>query len=147
VAIGIEIRIGEVGGMMNIALPSIVIKMMRQKFDQQWSLRKTRASSAEQSRVLRLVRDASLTLESRLDGPTVTVEDLLAMEEGHVLMLDYPVNRPVELLVNGAPKFLGQVVSSGRKRGCMIEEIRRSPAHPTSKEEDKPVSPSPEGAG
>ncbi|MGB7761345.1 MAG: flagellar motor switch protein FliM, partial [Bryobacteraceae bacterium] len=48
VAIAVEVRIGETVGMMNIAMPSIVIKMMRQKFDQQWSLRKTHASLAEQ---------------------------------------------------------------------------------------------------
>jgi flagellar motor switch protein FliM len=147
VAIGMEVRIGEAGGMMNIAMPSIVIKMMRHKFDQQWSLRKTRASAAEQARMLRLVRDATLTLESRLEGPTLSVEDMLAMEEGHLLILDYPVNRPVELLVNGARKFRGQVVSSEKKRGCLIEEIRRPPAQPTSKEEVEPVSPAPEGDG
>jgi len=44
VAIGVEIHIAEAVGMMNIALPSIVIKMMRQKFEQQWSVRKTQAS-------------------------------------------------------------------------------------------------------
>src|SRR5499427_5933391 len=75
VGIGIEIRIGESVGMMNIAMPSIVIKMMRQKFDQQWSVRKTHASEAEQARLLRMIRDASLQLEARLDGPTMTVRD------------------------------------------------------------------------
>ena len=71
VSIGIEVRIGETVGMMNIAMPSIVIKMMRQKFDQQWSVRKTHASVAEQARVLRLLRDALLSVEARLEGPTV----------------------------------------------------------------------------
>ncbi len=51
VAVGVEMRIGESVGMMNIAMPSIVIKMMRQKFDQQWSVRKTHASAGEQARV------------------------------------------------------------------------------------------------
>src|SRR3984885_963731 len=41
VAVAIEIRIGDSIGMMNIAMPSIIIKMMRQKFDQQWTLRKS----------------------------------------------------------------------------------------------------------
>src|ERR1043166_7099492 len=36
VSIGIEIRIGDTVGMMNIAMPSIVIKMMRQRFDRRW---------------------------------------------------------------------------------------------------------------
>ena len=124
VAVGVEIRIGETVGMMNIAMPSIVIKMMRQKFDQQRSVRKTHASAGEQARVLRLLRDASLTLEARLEGPTLTVRDLLALSEGHLLTFDFPVDRPVELLVNDEHKFAGQVVNTGRKRGCLIERVK-----------------------
>lgn len=127
VAIGIEVRIGETVGMMNIAMPSIVIKMMRQKFDQQWSVRKTHASDAEQARVLRMLRDALLTLEARLEGPTLSVRDLLALTEGHLLIFDYPVDRSVEMLVNGARKFTVQVVATGKKRGCLIERIRQAP--------------------
>ena len=138
VVVGVEVRIGEAGGMMNIAMPSIVIKMMRQKFDQQWSLRKTHASTAEQARILRLLRDSALTLESRLEGPTLTVEDLLGMEEGHVLVFDYPVGRPLELLVNGTRKYRGQVVRIGKKRACVIEEVQPSPPQPVSKEEERP---------
>lgn len=127
VAVGIEVRIGESVGMMNIAMPSIVIKMMRQKFDQQWSVRKTRASKAEQGRVLRMVRDARMTLEARLEGPTLSVRDLLALSEGHLLTFDYPVDRSVELLVNGTRKYTVQVVSTGKKRGCVIEHVRMAP--------------------
>src|SRR6202040_1965563 len=99
VSIGIELRIGESVGMMNIAMPSIVIKMMRQKFDQQWSVRKTMASDAEQSRVLRLLRGATLTLEARLEGPRLSVRDFLGLEEGHLLAFDFPVERPIDLMV------------------------------------------------
>ena len=127
VAVGIEVRIGESVGMMNIAMPSIVIKMMRQKFDQQWSVRKTRASTVEQARVLRMVRDARMTLEARLEGPTLSVRDLLALSEGHLLTFDYPVERSVELLVNGTRKYTVQVVSTGKKRGCLIEQVRLAP--------------------
>jgi flagellar motor switch protein FliM len=126
VAIGVEVRVGETVGMMNIAMPSIVIKMMRQKFDQQWSVRKAHASEAEQTRVLRLLREAVLTVEARLEGPTLSVADLLELREGHLLTFDYPVGRPVDLLVNGAHKFTGQVVSTGKKRACQVERFRPS---------------------
>jgi flagellar motor switch protein FliM len=125
VAIGIEIRIGESVGMMNIALPSIVIKMMRQKFDQQWSVRKTHASDAEQARLLRMIRDASIQLEARLDGPTLTVRDLVDLSEGHLLVFDCPVERSIELLVNGTRKYTAQIAVAGKKRACVIEKIRR----------------------
>ena len=124
VSIGVEVRIGESVGMMNIAMPSIVIKMMRQKFDQQWSVRKTHANATEQGRVLRMLREGHLTLEARLEGPTLSVLNLLRLTEGHLLMFDYPVERPVELLVNGTGKYVVQMVSRGRKRACMVEKIR-----------------------
>jgi flagellar motor switch protein FliM len=135
VSIGIEVRIGESVGMMNIAMPSIVIKMMRQKFDQQWSVRKTHASVAEQARVLRLLRDAFLSLEARLEGPTVTVQTLLNLSEGQLLMFDYPVERSVEVLVNGIRKFTAQVVCAGKRRACLIEQIRRPAGQGRSSEE------------
>ena len=47
VAIGIEMRVGEVSGMMNLAIPSVILKMMRQKFDQQWMARKVEAGPAQ----------------------------------------------------------------------------------------------------
>ncbi len=39
VAVSMEVRIGDSSGMMNIGIPSIVVKMLRHKFDQQWSVR------------------------------------------------------------------------------------------------------------
>jgi flagellar motor switch protein FliM len=140
VAIAVEVRIGETVGMMNIAMPSIVIKMMRQKFDQQWSLRKTHASLAEQERVMRFLRDASLAMEARLTGPTLTVQNLLRLEEGQLLTFDHPVGRPVDLEVNGGRKFSGHVVTTGKKRAFQVEEMHRPPypGNTSGEESDAP---------
>jgi flagellar motor switch protein FliM len=135
VSIGVEVRIGETVGMMNMAMPSIVIKMMRQKFDQQWSVRKTHANAAEQLLVLRTLREGKLALEARLEGPTLTIRDLLRLSEGHLLMFDYPVERPVELLVNGTHKYSAQMVSAGRKRACQVQNVRPLQAHGKINEE------------
>jgi flagellar motor switch protein FliM len=124
VSIGVEVRIGEAVGMMNIAMPSIVIKMMRHKFDQQWLVRKSLATASEQVRVLRTLREGMLSLEARLEGPTLNISDLLRLSEGHLLMFDYPVDRPVDLLVNGVHKYSAQMVTTGRKRGCQVDKIR-----------------------
>jgi len=110
--------------MLNIALPSIVIKMMRQKFDQQWSVRKTTTTHAEQTRVLRLLKPGTLSLEARLEGPRLRVRDFLGLEEGNLLAFDYPVDRPIELAVNGARKYTARIVSTGKKRAAVVEEIR-----------------------
>ena len=129
VSVGVEVRIGESVGMMNIAMPSIVIKMMRQKFDQQWSVRKTTASLAEQSRILRLLRESAFTVEASLEGQTLRLQDLLELKEGHLLMFDCPVDRSIDVRVNGVQKFRAQMVSTGKKRACLIEKLI-APAEP-----------------
>src|SRR5580658_2763862 len=85
VAVAIEIRIGDSVGMMNIAMPSIIIKMMRQKFDQQWSLRKSASTDVEQSRILGLIQTSTLMSEVTLSGPQMLLKDLVNLEEGDIL--------------------------------------------------------------
>ena len=123
VAIAVEIRFGESSGMMNIGIPSIVIKMLRQKFDQQWSIRKTQATEGEHARVLRLVKPGLIQLDVRLQGPTVSVHDLMQLEPGDILTFDHPVQRPIHLLTNGRLKYTGQVVSSGRKKAFSVQKL------------------------
>ena len=123
VAISMEVRIGDTAGMMNIGIPSIIVKMLRQKFDQQWSVRKTRATEEEHSRVLRLIRPAIIHLDARLQGPKLGVEALLDLKEGDILAFDYPVDRPLDVMINGKLKYQGEVVSMGRKRGFQIERL------------------------
>lgn len=120
VTVGMEIRIGEVAGMMNLGIPSIIIKMLRQKFDQQWSVRKSESTEEEQARILRLIKPAQLKFDARLQGPSLTVEQMLGLQPDDVVEFDFPVNRPVNLLINGALKFSGRIVNTGRKRAFHI---------------------------
>ena len=122
VAVGVEIRIGDSTGMMNMAMPAIIIKMMRQKFEQQWSVRKAESTDAEQSRMLRFVKEASVELDSRLVGSSFSVEDLLNLEAGDILSFDHPLNRPLDFAVNGKLKFKGRVVACGNKRAFVVED-------------------------
>src|SRR5579883_1200409 len=120
VAIGIEVRIGEASGMMNLGIPSIVIKMLRQKFDQHRTVRKSLASGAEQERVLKLVRPAQVHLDVRMSEKKVSVPDLLSLREGDILQLDQSASEPFELYVNGARKFRGEVVGVNGRRALRV---------------------------
>jgi flagellar motor switch protein FliM len=127
VATGIEVRVGGALGMMNLAIPSLIIKMMRSKFDHPGGGRRSRASETEQARMLGLIRPAQLELDVRLRGPSFTLDDLLALEPGDLLPFDFPVARPLDCLVNGNLKFRGQVVKAGNKKAFLVEELT-SPA-------------------
>jgi len=125
VAVAMEVKIGDNAGMMNIGIPSIVVKMLRHKLDQQWSVRRTESTEAEQSRILHLIRNSRLLIDSRLAGPTLRVDELMDLKEGDVLAFDYPVGRLMELNVNGLLKYRGRVVAAEGKRGFLIEELHR----------------------
>lgn len=116
VAVSLEVRLGDHVGMMNIGIPSIIIKMLRQKFDQQWTVRKTESTELEQGRIMHLIRDARVNLDARLVGASITTEDLLALDIGDVLKLDYAVKKPLTFYLNGVKKFEGQVIDNGRRR-------------------------------
>jgi flagellar motor switch protein FliM len=123
VAVSMEVRIGETSGMMNIGIPSIIVKMLRHKFDQQWSVRKTQSTEQEQARILRLIKSASVQMDGRIEGPTLNVEDLMDLRVDDVLTFDYPIERSLDLTLNGRLKFRGHVVSTGRKRAFEIDQI------------------------
>jgi flagellar motor switch protein FliM len=122
VSISMELRVGDYSGLMNIGMPSIIIKMLRQKFDQQWTVRKTHSSEAEHQRLLKLIKPSTVSVDARLNGPKVMLEDLLAVEEGDVLSFDFSTRNDIDLILNGKHKLNGKIVQSGYKRGFQIRD-------------------------
>jgi flagellar motor switch protein FliM len=102
-------------------MPAIIIKMMRHKFEQQWSVRRAESTESEQERMLGILEGACVELDSRLEGAAITVEDFLKLREGDLLEFDHPLERSVHCIVNGKPKFQGQVVCLGHKKAFRID--------------------------
>ena len=123
VAISMEVRIGDAVGLMNIGIPSIIIKMLRQKFDQQWSVRKAEITPKEIERNLHLIRNSTLHLDVRLTGPTISTEDLLSLEPGDVVKLDFGLEKPLRLNMNGMHRCDGYVVERGSRRIFSIDRF------------------------
>jgi len=121
-AIGLEIRMADNTGMMNIGMPSLIVKKLRQRFDQQWSVRRAESTPEEQARLLKIIKPATLQLDARLQGPALPAQDLLALQPGDILFLDYPIEKPITVLVNGVPKFRGFIGTTGRKRAFVVRE-------------------------
>jgi flagellar motor switch protein FliM len=68
-----------------------------------------------------------LLLDARLAGPMLQVSDMLKLKAGDVLQLDYPVSRPLHLLVNGKTKYEGFMVGTSRKKGFRIDSLVSTP--------------------
>ncbi len=123
VAVSLEARVGEHTGTINLGIPSILIKMLRQRFDHQGSLRKHGISAEEGQRVFHLLQAAGMKLDCRLTGTTIRVEELLGLKTGDVLIFDYSADAPLVLEINGQRKFEGRVMDNGRKRAFVAEGL------------------------
>jgi len=125
VAIGIEMRIGEVTGMMSLAIPSVILKMMRQKFDQQWTARKVETDPGRRAGVLKKIRSGTVRLEASLGAHSISIRDLISMEAGDVLMVDHPAKAVMTLKINGMPKFHGRAANADGRRAFAVEKLVR----------------------
>jgi flagellar motor switch protein FliM len=122
VAIGLEVRLGPVTGTMNIALPSLFVKAVRQKFDQQWVTRKE-SSVEEQRRILHLVEPSDTDFEVCLEGACLSVRDLSRLREGDLLLLDLPADASARGLVNGRERFEGHMARAGRRSVYVVDQL------------------------
>ena len=125
VAIGFEITMGDIRGMMNFGVPSILVKMMGQKFEQQWSIRRRSGSQAEQGQMRGVVKQIPVSVEALMEEAKVRLTDLLELQVGDLISLDLPVQRPAQIKVNGKKKFKGEIVAVGNTRGIQIRNTSK----------------------
>jgi flagellar motor switch protein FliM len=50
------------------------------------------------------------------------LRDLVDLDEGDVLGLEFPVRRPLDLLLSGSRKYRGEIVNSGSKAAFRVLE-------------------------
>jgi flagellar motor switch protein FliM len=73
----------------------------------------------------KLLRRAVVNLEVCLEGVALTPNELLKLDVGDVIVCAHPLQRPVVGVLNGVPKFRGEIVLSAQKRCfCMGDAIR-----------------------
>jgi flagellar motor switch protein FliM len=123
VVIATEIQIAETSGMMNIGIPSSIVKLLRQRFDQQWAARRASSPDDDGHRIFDLIADVPVELDVHLCGSTITFENLLGLGEGDILQFEQRTDHSATCFANGVGKFRGRVVVSGGKKAVAIEEL------------------------
>jgi len=120
IAVHLELKIGENTGMMNLCIPSRVLKLLRSKFDQQWNVRPQKATGGEAERMLELLKPIPIPLAGEIQSSKVTVDDLLKVSVGDVIELNERIGDPILLCIGGVGKFVGRIV---QRRGKKAFEI------------------------
>ncbi|HTQ56769.1 MAG TPA: FliM/FliN family flagellar motor switch protein [Bryobacteraceae bacterium] len=111
VAVAIELRVGEETGIVNIVIPALILKTMRQRLDQQWGSRGALSQEVEKQLRRSLGPHLALDLDCCVMGSTLRLEDYLNLQVGSVMVLRKRADGNVVVRVNGAPKFTGEMTA------------------------------------
>lgn len=112
-ALPFEVRVGELSGCLTLVLPAIPV-------DRTLSQQAPQPEAAEPEEVQTLMLGASVRLDVWLQGVSMQLRDLVQLREEYVIKFDHPTDRDLHCTVNGHAAFMGQVVSTGRKRAFLI---------------------------
>ena len=120
VAIMLELKIGDFSGRMNMCIPSHALKLLRSKFDQQWSAPRHKSVENEGEKIKELIERIPLELSGEIPNCKMTVGELLKVSVGDIIELNHRVSEPITMRVCGLEKFTGNIV---QRQGSIAFEI------------------------
>jgi flagellar motor switch protein FliM len=132
-SLNFEIRLLDLRGALNIALPAVVANALLRKLATPGSLGERIPSRNTRRRIRESLLDAYFLADLSLPPSTLTVRELLSIEPQYVLVLPNQADKPVHLNIGGKPMFEAHPVRRGTHKGARIE--RRTALHPSATKE------------
>jgi flagellar motor switch protein FliM len=127
IVIALEVRVGSTSGLINLAVPSIFVKRLRNNFEQLQRIRKAKSTEHDQLRVANLLQQAKLRLDVRIPASTVSAKTLFDLKVDDVLILEHKVNEPIAGFLNGSEKWNGVVSPQNGKLAFEFRGLVRRP--------------------
>ena len=122
VVIGLEMKLSNRAGTMNLCIPYNVIEpVMEDLSTQNWfSVGSDASVSLSRERMEGSMTRASVGVSAILAETSITMRDLASLSEGDLIMTSKPTSDPVVLCVEGQKKFLGTVGTCRRNRAVKV---------------------------
>lgn len=117
--VGFEVAVADCAGKLTIAVPAGLFAESPKTSEADLQPLGNPGGSAET--ILELMMPARVTLDVWLDSSEIRLADLLQLQVGQVIKLDHAAEQKVGCTLNGQRGFDGQIVSTGSRRGFLIE--------------------------
>jgi flagellar motor switch protein FliM len=121
IVIAVDMRVGTVSGLMNLAIPSIFIKRLRHKFDPLQPVRKSQANPVDRGKVATLMQDVEVEFDASFEGGSISTRTLVDMKPGDLLVFDYLTDQPIKGSLNHRDKWTGSIATTNR--GKLVFEV------------------------
>lgn len=115
-----EIKIGETRGVLNLCFPAASIEAVSGGFTRSWNRTRREMTPNEHDALDENLKRITLNLEAGIHVG-IGAGDFLRLSVGDVISLDYPANEPIEVRVNGKPKFLAAPAAAGTRAQIRLQ--------------------------
>ena len=105
-----EVKMGPVSGMINLAIPSIILEPISNKFDQEMFTGYKKSSSFEEARLLMAsLKKCPMEAAAEIHGTSLSMEEVLQLKAGDLIPLTKRFDAELDLCVDGIPRYRGLV--------------------------------------
>ena len=132
-SLNFEIRLLDLRGALNIALPAVVANALLRKLSTPGSLGERIPSRNTRRRTRECLLDGNFLAELSLPPSHLSVRELLNIQPQYVLVLPNRADKPAHLNIAGKPMFEAHPVRRGTRKGARIE--RRTMLHSSAPKE------------
>ena len=81
------------------------------------------ATGVSHDEIFDVLTDAVVEVEAILEGSPIRMKDLVKLHADQVLMVSRPVGSPFLCLLNGKPKFVGELTCAGQRQAFQIGSV------------------------
>ena len=123
----INIKIGEVEGLMNICLPYITLEPVMDKLNTKfwYASMQERTEMEYAESIEHLIAKAVIPVKAILGSSTISVSDFSGLQVGDIVRLDTKVNQELEVYVGDIKKFTALPGASGDDYAVRITSVIR----------------------
>lgn len=112
-----EVKMANVVGMVNLAIPSIILEPVANKFDQEMYTGYKKSNNFEEARLLmESVKFTSMTVCAEIRGTNLRLRDVLALQNGDVIPLTKRFDAMLDLTVDHIPRYQGYVALNANQK-------------------------------
>lgn len=123
----INLKIGEVEGLMNICLPYLTLEDVMDKLNTKYwySNTKTKKELQYKDNIEMLINHAPMPVKAVLGNSIISVDDFINLQVGDIIRLDNKADNELSVYVGNIEKFKALPGSSGDNYAVQITEIIR----------------------
>ena len=125
--ITINVKIGDVEGLMNICLPFITVEDVIDKLNTKyWYANMQQYDETDYADAIEvLIRKAQIPLKAVLGSSTISVSDFSMLQVGDIIRLDRKADEELDIYVGNIKKFAALPGASGENYAVRVTEVIR----------------------